>query len=102
MRDAAQWGARCRRFAMSGMANRLAYLVPTVLALHVITAALAPAPSRAAECGAGTVFDEPTGTCVVAPQPPPPRPAPVWNGPRPYVGVSICAPIRFLNICAGI
>lgn len=37
--------------------------------------------------------------------PPPPPPPPAWGGyygPRPYVSISVCAPIPFIHICAGI
>jgi hypothetical protein len=64
-----------------------------------IAALVSPAVSRAAECGAGTVFDAASNTCIVAEAPPPPPP---WNGPTPYVSVSICAPIPFVALCAGI
>lgn len=103
---------------MLSMANRLALIGPAGMALGVTAAYLSPAVSAAAECGAGTVYDAPSNTCVVlaqapqpmapsppaeAPPPPPPAPPPpAWNGPRPHVWVSVCAPIPFVNICAGI
>lgn len=95
---------------MTGIANRLAFIVPAIFVLQFAAAAISPAPSRAAECGQGTVYDAPTGTCVVAeaqpppppPGPPPPPPPPAWSGPRPYVSASICAPLRFLSLCVGI
>lgn len=63
----------------------------------------APAAAGAAECGAGTVYDPPTNTCVAAPLPPPPPPPPVWNGdPTPGFSVGICAPIPFVALCTGI
>jgi hypothetical protein len=79
-----------RRFAIGGAA---------VFAPLAIAALVSPAISRAAECGAGTVFDAASNTCIVAEAPPPPPP---WNGPTPYVSVSICAPIPFVALCAGI
>jgi hypothetical protein len=45
------------RFAIGGAA---------VFAPLAIAALLLPALSRAAECGAGTVFDAASNTCVVA------------------------------------
>ncbi|BBZ01148.1 hypothetical protein MCHIJ_05850 [Mycolicibacterium chitae] len=63
----------------------------------------APATGNAAECGAGTVFDPPTNTCVAAPLPPPPPPPPAWNGDlTPGFSVGICAPIPFVALCTGI
>lgn len=63
--------------------------------------------SAAAVCGEGTVLDPASNTCVVAeqpppPLPPPPPPPPAWNGPRPYVSASVCAPIPFVSLCVGI
>ncbi|UXA16748.1 hypothetical protein [Mycobacterium sp. SMC-4] len=67
---------------------------------------VAPGPARAAECGAGTVYDPPTDTCVVAPAPPPPPPPPpppAWNGDlTPGFSIGICAPIPFVALCTGI
>lgn len=110
-------------------ANRLALIVPAIFAPLVGATWVSPAVGRAAECGDGTVYDAPSDTCVVlaqaAPPPavpppppglppppaaPPPAPAalpppPAWGGyygPRPYVSVSVCAPIPFIHICAGI
>lgn len=98
---------------MLSMANRLAFMVPAVFALVFITTCLSPGVSRAAECGQGTVYDAPSDSCVVlaqapqplAPPPPPPAappPPPPYNGPRPHVWVSVCAPIPFVSVCAGI
>ncbi len=98
-----------RRFLMIAIANRLALIVAAVLLLVAIATSMSPAVSKAAECGEGTVYDAPSDTCVVVAQPPPPPalpppppPPPVWYGPSPYVSVSICAPLRFVHICAGI
>ncbi len=93
---------------MIGIATHLARIVPVGLAPLVIAASVSPAVSKAAECGEGTVYDAPSNTCVVVAQPPPPEapppppPPPAWNGPRPHVSVGICAPLRFIRICAGI
>lgn len=92
---------------MIGIANRLAFTVPAILAPLVITTAVSPAVSKAAECGEGTVYDAPSDTCVVAQSPPPQYapPPPAWGGwygPGPYVSIGICAPIPFVQICAGI
>jgi hypothetical protein len=100
---------------MIGIANRLALIVPAVLAPLVIATFVSPAVGKAVECGEGTVYDAPSDTCVAVAQPPPlapdvaqppppapPPPPPAWYGPRPYVSVGICAPLRFLHICAGI
>jgi hypothetical protein len=99
---------------MAHVAERSAFVFPAALALLAASAAISPALSRAAECGQGTVFDAASNTCVVAalppppgalpppPPAPPPPPPPQWSGPRPYVSASICAPIRWVNLCAGI
>lgn len=64
---------------------------------------LAPATSLAAECGAGTVYDAATNSCVAAPPPPPPPPPPAWNGDlTPGFSVGVCAPIPFVALCTGI
>ena len=81
------------RFAIGGAA---------AFAPLAIAALVSPAVSRAAECGAGTVFDAASNTCVVAEAPPPPPPPPPWNGPTPWVEVSVCAPVPFVALCAGI
>ena len=105
---------------MVSTANRLALIVPAIFAPLVGATWVSPAVGRAAECGDGTVYDAPSDTCVVLAQapppaapppppaglpPPPPPPPPAWGGyygPRPYVSVSVCAPIPFIHICAGI
>ncbi|MGW0160617.1 hypothetical protein ACWDUN_15020 [Mycobacterium sp. NPDC003323] len=63
--------------------------------------------ASAAECGAGTIYDPPTDTCVAAPLPPPPLPPPPppppWNGdPTPGFSIGVCAPIPFVSLCTGI
>ncbi|PQD98268.1 hypothetical protein CYL16_22970 [Mycobacterium sp. EPG1] len=88
------------RWAVAGMAA----LAPLAVSVMI------SAPANAAECGAGTVYDAPTNTCVVAPlpaapaPPPPPPPAPPpWNGdPTPGFSIGICAPIPFVALCTGI
>lgn len=96
---------------MRSPVNRLALIAPAVFGPLAIVTAVSPAVSRAAECGEGTVYDAPSDTCVVLaqalppPDSPPPPPSPAWGGyygPRPYVSVSVCAPIPIINICAGI
>lgn len=94
---------------MLSPANRLALVVPAVVAPLVIATFVPPAVSSATQCGDGTVYDAPSDTCLVdaqapAPQAPPPPP-PAWGGyygPRPWVSVSACAPIPIINICVGI
>jgi hypothetical protein len=90
-----------RRLVIAGAAVGLPCAFTTVVAAGV---------AGAAECGAGTVFDPPTNTCVVAPlpppppaPPPPPPPPPPWNGdPTPGFSIGICAPIPFVSLCTGI
>jgi hypothetical protein len=65
-----------------------------------------PGVSNAIECGYGTVFDQPSNTCVAAPAPPPPAPPPAWNGDiTPYFSVGVCVPIPVPfapSVCASI
>ena len=84
--------------------HRSAFGAAAIVAALASAALVSPAVSRAAECGAGTVYDPGSNTCVVAeaPPPPPPPPPPPYNGPVPWVAVSICAPIPFVSLCAGI
>lgn len=77
------------------------------LAPVAVLPVVVPATAGAAECGAGTVYDAPTDTCVAAPlppaPPPPPPPPPPWNGdPTPGFSIGICAPIPFVSLCTGI
>jgi len=85
--------------------ERLAVVVAAALMAFATAALVSPAISSATECGAGTVYDAPSNTCVAA-GPPPPQPAPpppAWNGDiTPYFSVGICAPVPFVSICAGI
>jgi len=89
--------------------TRAACVIPAAFAAFAGGAAIAPAIARAAECGAGTVYDAPTNMCVVAPAPAawdaaPPPPAP---GPPPPPSllppgmppVQICPPIPFVPVC---
>ena len=94
---------------MSCFIHRLASIIAGAVAPLAFVTAISPGVGNAAECGAGTVFDPPTNTCVVAPSaaplppPPPPPPPPAWNGDiTPYFSVGICAPIPFVSLCAGI
>ncbi len=91
---------------MRGNIRRWAATVAIALAPFGAFAVISPGISSAAECGAGTVYDAPSNTCVAAPlppaPPPPPPPPPAWNGPTPYVSVGVCAPIPFVSLCAGI
>jgi hypothetical protein len=87
-----------RRVAIVGAAA----LVP--LAIATIAT---PGVGSAVECGVGTVFDQPSNSCVAAPAPPPPPPPPpAWNGDiTPYFSVGACIPIPVPfapSICAGI
>jgi hypothetical protein len=97
------------RPAMRCIFRRLAIIVGATLAPLVIVQVASPALSNAAECGAGTVFDAPSNSCVAAPlppappPPPPPPPPPAWNGDiTPYFSVGVCAPVPFVSVCAGI
>ncbi|MEV0673313.1 hypothetical protein [Mycobacterium sp. NPDC050441] len=89
---------------MSGIIHRLTTIITTAVASLAVVTAMSPAFANATECGAGTVFDPPSNTCVAAPlPPPPPPPPPAWNGDiTPYFSVGICAPIPFVSLCAGI
>ena len=85
---------------MRGKNLRLA-IVAAVLAPLASLTLVSPGRGNAAECGAGTVYDPPSNSCVAAPLPPPPPPA--WNGDlTPYFSVGICAPIPFVSLCTGI
>jgi hypothetical protein len=92
---------------MATTIHRFTFGVAAIVATLTSAAMVSPAASRAAECGPGTVYDAGSNTCVVAEAPPPalpppPPPPPPYTGPVPWVGVSICAPIPFVSICAGI
>lgn len=87
--------------------SRWAAAVMVTLAPVAVHSVVVPATADAAECGAGTVYDPPTDTCVAAPPPPapppPPPPPPPWNGdPTPGFSIGICAPIPFVSLCTGI
>lgn len=84
--------------------HRFALVVGALCTLLAAVPLAWPAVGNAAECGAGTVFDAATNTCVAAEAPPPPPPPPpVWNGDiTPYFSVGVCAPIPFVSVCAGI
>lgn len=76
-------------------------MVSGVAGVAFFGVAAAPAVAGAAECGAGTVYDPPSDTCVVAPASPPPAD---WNAPPPPPGpamppLSICPPIPFVPVC---
>jgi hypothetical protein len=90
---------------MEAMLRRLAIAVAVAFVPVAFLTVISPAVSDAAECGAGTVFDPPTNTCVAAPlPPPPPPPPPPWGGgdPTPGFSIGICAPIPFVSLCTGI
>ena len=91
---------------MATTIHRFAIVVATVFAPLAAAAVTWPAVADAAECGAGTVYDAASNTCVAAEAPPPappPPPLPAWNGDiTPYFSVGICAPVPFVSICAGI
>jgi hypothetical protein len=87
---------------MSGI-HRLTIIAAAGFVSMAFATVVTPGVSSAIECGYGTVFDQPSNTCVAAPAPPPPAPAPAWNGDiTPYFSVGICAPIPFVSLCAGI
>lgn len=75
--------------------RRLAIIVVTALVPLAFVTLVSPGVSYAQECGAGTVYDPATDTCVAEqPAPPPPPPPPAWNGDvTPYFSVSVCVPI---------
>jgi hypothetical protein len=75
-----------------------------VLASLTLISLVSPAVASAIECGAGTVYDPPSDTCIAAPlPPPPPPPPPAFNGDlTPYFSEGICAPIPFVSVCTGI
>lgn len=86
------------------MIQRLMIVGVTTLVPLAFVTVISAGVSNAAECGAGTVFDPPSNSCVAAPlPPPPPPPPPAWNGDlTPYFSVGICAPIPFVSLCTGI
>jgi hypothetical protein len=87
---------------MSGI-HRMTIIAAAGCAPFVFGIVGTPGVSAAIECGYGTVFDQPSNSCVAAPAPPPPPPPPAWNGDiTPYFSVGICAPIPFVSLCAGI
>jgi len=83
-----------------GVTARMAVVLASLTFISLVS----PAVGNAIECGAGTVYDPPTDTCIAAPLPPPPPPPPPgWNGDlTPYFSVGICAPIPFVSLCTGI
>ncbi|WP_102145244.1 hypothetical protein [Mycobacterium hubeiense] len=86
-----------------GLPRRLLIAGVGALAPFAFLTLVTPGVSQAAECGAGTVYDAATNSCVAAPPPPPPPPPPAWNGdPTPYFSVGVCAPIPFVAVCTGI
>ncbi|MUL85183.1 MULTISPECIES: hypothetical protein [unclassified Mycolicibacterium] len=89
---------------MSRIIHRLTTIITAAGASLAFVTVISPGVGNAAECGAGTVFDPPSNTCVAAPlPPPPPPPPPAWNGDiTPHFSVGICAPIPFVSLCAGI
>lgn len=83
------------------MTRNFAIAAPAAALVLGGAALLAPAVGNAAECGAGTVYDAPTNTCVAAAAPaqwngPPPPPAPP---PPALPPISICPPIPFVAVC---
>ncbi len=89
---------------MAAIARRLTIVIAATFAPLAFITVVSPAAADAAECGAGTVFDPPTNSCVAAAlPPPPPPPPPPWNGdPTPGFSVGVCAPIPFVSLCTGI
>lgn len=89
---------------MNCMIHRLTSVIVAAIAALAVVTAIGPSVANATECGAGTVYDPPSNTCVAAPlPPPPPPPPPAWNGDiTPYFSVGICAPIPFVSLCTGI
>ncbi|OBK71978.1 hypothetical protein [Mycobacterium sp. 1274761.0] len=91
---------------MRNTMRRLAIVCGAIFAACAFVTVAAPGVSGAAECGAGTVFDPPSNSCVAAPAPPPPPPPPVWNGdPTPYFSVGVCVPIPVPfapSVCASV
>ena len=93
---------------MVGIINRLTIMVVVALAPLAFVTLVSPGVSNAQECGAGTVYDAASNTCLAAeqPAPPPPPPPPAWNGDiTPYFSVGACVPIPvpFVpSVCFGI
>jgi hypothetical protein len=75
-------------------------LIAAAVAPLAFVTVVSPPAGNAAECGAGTVFDAPTNTCVAAALPPPPPPPP--GDPTPGFSLGVCAPIPFVALCTGI
>ena len=88
---------------MKQLISRCAVAVGAVGPPFAFAVFFSPAVGYAVECGAGTVYDTPSDSCVAAPAPPPPPSPPAWNGDiTPYFSVGVCAPIPFVSLCAGI
>jgi len=89
---------------MADVARRIAAIVAAAFVPLIFVTAVAPAVGNAAECGAGTIFDAPSNTCVAAglpPAPPPPPPPPPGDL-TPGFSLGVCAPIPFVALCTGI
>ena len=87
--------------------HHLATIVAVAFTPLAFVTLMSAGVSTAAECGAGTVYDPGSNSCVAAPlAPPPPPPPPAWNGDiTPYFGVGVCVPIPVPfapSVCAGI
>jgi hypothetical protein len=87
---------------MAAIARRMATLVAAAFVPFTFVAAVSPAVGNAAECGAGTIFDAPSNTCVAAGLPPPPPPPPPPGDLTPGFSLGVCAPIPFVALCTGI
>lgn len=93
---------------MSKIIHRFAIVAGVALMPLAFVTLMSPGVSTAVECGAGTVYDPGSNSCVAAPlpPPPPPPPPPAWNGDiTPYFGVGVCVPIPVPfapSVCAGI
>jgi hypothetical protein len=96
---------------MKRITNRLFVGLAALSAPFGFVVLFSPGASSAAECGAGTIYDAPSNSCVVPPAPllpppPPPPPPPAWNGditPGFSVGVCIPIPVPFApSVCTGI
>jgi hypothetical protein len=86
--------------------HRLTIIAALASAPFGLVTAVAPGVGNAIECGYGTVFDQPSNTCVAAPAQPPPPPPPAWNGDiTPYFSVGVCVPIPVPfapSVCASV
>ncbi|HME49264.1 MAG TPA: hypothetical protein VKG81_14575 [Mycobacterium sp.] len=84
---------------MRGMIHRLAIVIAVALAPLAFVTFVSPGVGGATVCGAGTVLDPGSDTCVPAGPPPAPPPPPAGpasmciGAPVPFVPMSWCFPV---------